>query len=103
MSSNAKNLSEEAIRGGKRTADRSLRTLQQEMEHENFADETPGGRLQRVLKIYRGIKPILVVVGSLPVVPATWRAAIVMFNQALEALALSGPEIAAQFKAGKDI
>ena len=43
------------------------------------------------------------VLGALPLIPSTWRAAIVMFTQALESLSLVGGDITAQFKAGKDL
>ena len=33
-----------------------------------------------MLKIYRDIKPVFAIIGSLPLVPSTWRAAIVMFT-----------------------
>lgn len=109
MSTNPKDLnpkesSESTIKTSKRSVDASLRALQKEMEQENtLVQETPVGRLQRVLKIYRGIKPLLSVISTLPLIPTTWRAAIVMFNQALEALSGVSGEITAQFKAGKDL
>jgi hypothetical protein len=109
MSTNPKDLnpkesSETTIKASKRTVDASLRNLQKEMEQENtLVQETPVGRLQRVIKIYRGIKPLLSVISTLPLIPTTWRAAIVMFNQALEALAISAPDVTADFKAGKDL
>ena len=109
MSTNPKDLnpkesSETIIRSSKRSVDASLRNLQKEMEQENtLVLETPSGRLQRVLKIYRSIKPLLAVLSTLPLIPATWRAAIVMFTQALEAMATSAPDLSAQFKAGKDL
>jgi hypothetical protein len=56
-----------------------------------------------VLKIYRGIKPVLAVLSALPLIPSTWRAALVMFDQALEALSGVGGEVVASFKAGKDL
>lgn len=97
--------SEAAIKSSKKTIDRNIRTLMQEMEHENtLLPETPSGKLQRVLKIYRGIKPMLTVISTLPLIPSTWRAAVVMFNQALEALSLAGiGEVTAEFKGGKDL
>jgi gentisate 1,2-dioxygenase len=109
MSTNTKDLnpkesSETTIKTSKRSVDASLRALQKEMEQENtLVQETPVGRLQRVLKIYRGIKPLLSVIGTLPLIPTTWRAAIVMFNQALESLSGVSGDITAQFKAGKDL
>jgi len=99
-----KQSSEQAIAKDKKNIDRGVRALLQEMEHENtLVQETPNSRLQRVLKIFRGLKPALAVIGALPLIPANWRAAIAMFVQALDALALVGPEITAEFKAGKDL
>ena len=109
MSTNPKELnpleaSKTVIEKSKRSTDRTLRALQQEMEQENtLVQDTPNGRLQKVLKIYRGIKPVFAVIGSLPLIPSTWRAAIVMFTQALDALTAVGGEITAEFKAGKDL
>src|ERR1044072_3094605 len=109
MSTNPKDLnptasSESTIKSSRRAVDASLRNLQKEMEQENtLVQETPVGRLQRVLKIYRGIKPLLAVLSTLPLIPSTWAAASVRFNQALEALAISAPDVTAHFKAGKDL
>ena len=109
MSTNPKDLnpkesSETTIAKSKKSVDRSIRTLMQEMEHENtLVQDTPVGRLQRVLKIFRGVRPLFTVLGSLPLIPSTWRAAIVMFTQALDALTAVGGDITAQFKAGKDL
>ncbi|MDP9176969.1 MAG: hypothetical protein M3O61_04750 [Gemmatimonadota bacterium] len=101
---NPKESSETHIKASKRSVDASLRNLQKEMEQENtLVQETPAGRLQRVLKIFRSIKPLFAVLGSLPLIPSTWRAAIVMFTQALDALAIVAPEVTAEFKAGKDL
>ena len=96
--------SDAAIKANKRAIDRNVRMLVQEMEHDNsLVAETPTSKLQRVLKMYRQIKPLLSLVATLPLIPSTWRAALVMFNQALEALSLSGAEVSAEFKAGKDL
>lgn len=109
MSTHSKDLdpkqsSEAAISKSKRSVDRSIRSLMQEMEHENtLVQESALARLQRVLKIFRGLKPLFAVLGSLPLIPATWRAALAMFVQALDALALVGPDFTADFKAGKDL
>ncbi|HJQ37361.1 MAG TPA: hypothetical protein VKB93_09500 [Thermoanaerobaculia bacterium] len=109
MSTNPKHLdpleaSKTMIEKTKRSTDRTLRALNVDMEQENtLVQDTPNGRLQKVLKIYRGIKPVLSVIGSLPLIPSTWRAAIVMFTQALDALTAVGGEITAEFKAGKDL
>ena len=109
MTTNLNNLdpkksSEDIIKTGKRSIDASLRNLNKEMEQENtLVQETPASRFQRVVKIYRSIKPLLTTISVLPLIPATWRAGLVMFNQALEALSASAPDITAQFKAGKDL
>lgn len=88
----------------KESVNGSIRTLLQEMKHEETpAAETPVTRLQRVLKIYFGIKPLLAALAVFPFIPATWRKSVVLFTQALEALALSAPEVTAAFKAGKDL
>ena len=109
MSTNPKELnpieaSKEMIAKSKRNTDRTLRALNVDMEQENtLVQDTPNTRLQKVLKIYRGIKPVFAVIGALPLIPSTWRAAIVMFTQALDALSIVGGDITAQFKAGKDL
>jgi len=104
MTTNPKELSETIIRANKRAIDRSVRTMQTDMEHENtLVAETPVSKLQKVLKIYRSIKPLLAVLSTIPLIPSNWRAAVVIFNQALEALSGAGADITAQFKAGKDL
>ena len=104
MSTNSREVSETTLARSKKSVDRSIRALMQEMEHENtLVQESPVSTLQRVLKIHRGIKPLFAVLGALPLIPSTWRAAIVMFNQALEALAFVAPDVTAEFKAGKDL
>lgn len=109
MSTNPKELnpfesSKTMIEKSKRSTDRTLRALQQEMEQENtLVQDTPNGRLQKVLKIWRGIKPVFTVIGSLPLIPSTWRGMIIVFTQALDALSAVGGDITAQFKAGKDL
>lgn len=109
MSTNPKHLdtieaTKTMIEKSKRSTDRTLRALNLEMEQENtLVQDSPNTRLQKVLKIYRGIKPVITVIGALPLIPSTWRAAIVMFTQALDALAAVGGEITAEFKAGKDL
>ena len=104
MSTKPIELSEMVIKSSKRTVGRSIRTLMQELESENtLVAESPLSRFQKVLKIYRGIKPLFAVLGTLPLIPSTWRAAIVMFEKALEGLSGVSGEITGQFKAGKDV
>ena len=99
MSTNPKDLrpSEKSVNG-------SIRTLLQELKHEEtVAAESPASRLQRVLKIYSGLKPLLAALAVFPFIPTAWRKSLVLFTQALEALSLSAPEVTAAFKAGKDL
>jgi hypothetical protein len=109
MSTNAKDLhpmqlSEAAITKSKKTVDRSVRNVMQEMQFENtLAAESPTTRLQKVLKIYRSIKPMLAVIGALPLLPSNWRSTFIVFTQALESLSQVGGELTADFKAGKDL
>lgn len=105
MSANSNELTSEVlIKTNKKSVDQSVRMLMQELEHENtLLAETPATRFRKVLKIYRGIKPVLAVISALPLIPSTWRAAIVMFDQALDALSGDSGEIVASFKAGKDL
>ncbi|HYK05947.1 MAG TPA: hypothetical protein VE974_29660 [Thermoanaerobaculia bacterium] len=109
MSTNPKDLnpkqnSEATIAKSRKVVDRSLRALMQEMEHENtLIQESPTARLQKVLKIFRGTKPLFAVLSSLPLLPTTWRASIVMLTQALDALAVAAPAVTGAFKAGKDL
>ena len=105
MSTNTNHQASEAIiQSNKKIIDRGVRTLMAEMEHENtLAAESPVTRFQKVLKIYRGIKPLFKILSTLPLVPPTWRAAVVMFDQALEALSGVSGELIEPFKAGKDL
>ena len=84
----------------RQSVDRNMKALQSAMQNEDLtAQQTPNGRVQRVLKIYGNIKPLLALLSSLAVVPASWRTAIITFTMALDDLAIAGNA----FKAGKDI
>jgi hypothetical protein len=103
-SKTASTSSSETIAQSRKSVDRRVRALMQDMEHENtLVQESPTNRLQRVLKIFRGVKPALLVISTLPLVPGNWRAAIVMFLQALDGLNSIAPGFTLEFKAGKDL
>jgi hypothetical protein len=88
------------INKNRKSVDRGIRTMMNRMENENTAaPETPNSRVQRVLEMYRSVKPALAAISILPIIPLTWRTAILMFNQALDGLAVASNS----FKAGKDI
>ena len=58
---------------------------------------------EKVLNIYRGVKPLFAMLATLLLIPSIWRAAITMLDQAPEALPNDGGDIVVQFKAGKDL
>ena len=93
------------VDANKQEIDASVRELQsEEMEQENtLVQETPIGKLQRVLKAYGGVKKLLSVLSKFPFIPPLWRTGIAILSQALEALAASSDEVTAAFKAGKDL
>jgi hypothetical protein len=84
--------------------DKAVKTLNiADMEQENaLLPANLVGRAQQLVKVYSSIKPLLTVVASLPIIPATWRAALTIFTQAVEAV-VSSPEVNPDFKAGKDL
>jgi hypothetical protein len=93
---------EALIRKEKKAVDRSVNALLAQMGNENtLLPETPMGIVQRVVKIYRGARPALVLIRKLPLVPATWSATIDFLVRGLDAL--SALDIPVAFKAGKDI
>jgi len=58
--------------------------------------QTAADRAQRLMTTYAGVRPILLALSSIPLVPETWRAAISVFVASLDG-------ITASFKAGKDL
>jgi hypothetical protein len=58
--------------------------------------QTPADRAQRLMTTYAGVRPILLALASVPLVPETWRAAITVFVASLDG-------VTATFKAGKDL
>jgi hypothetical protein len=93
---------EALILKAKKEIDRDIRALNSLMEHENtLLPQSPLRLLQRVLKIYAGIKPLLALLANLPVIPATWSGAIGMFIRALDAVA--AVDVTTEFKAGRDL
>jgi hypothetical protein len=60
-------------------------------------------RVQRVLNVYRSVRPFLMAITTLALIPKKWRTAISIFVQALEALSNAEPSKQSGFKAGKDL
>lgn len=104
MTTDPKTRTEELILDATASIDPGLHALLAEMEQEHtLVPETPLAKLQKVVKIFRGIQPLLTVLATLPILPPTWRSAIHMLVQALESLAIASPQVIAEFKAGKDL
>jgi hypothetical protein len=94
--------------------------METEMEIErNAIADTPKGRVQRLIKIYASVKPLLLALSTLVLIPATWRSGIKVFIGALDAVAVVAPQLGTgeagdvvkiddpqtvpDFKAGKDL
>jgi hypothetical protein len=53
--------------------------------------ESLSSRVDRVLRIYKALIPFLTALASIPLIPPTWRAALIAFLQALDLLAAATP------------
>ena len=93
----------------------AIATGEMEMENAAIAD-TPNGRIQRLVNIYDGIKPLLLALSTLVILPPSWRDGIKLFVGALDAVAIVAPQFdpgeiitiddpqpVPEFKAGKDL
>lgn len=64
----------------------SIRTLNLEAEHTIQPASMPT-LIQRLVTLYRGLRPLLMALATLPFIPASWRAALAAFLGVLEAVA----------------
>lgn len=99
-------LADKMIRKEQKSGDKRAAALLTELGNENMLlPQSTLGVVKRVLKIYRGVRPVLSVLAQLPIVPPTWTGLVMAFMRALDAL--DSPEvigdISAKFKAGKDL
>ena len=62
-------------------------------------ENPPTSKTGRLLTIYQGVKPLLVVLTTIVLIPLTWRTALSIFIDALDTVAGD----LAEFKAGKDL
>ena len=67
------------------------------------ADSSFGAAVAHLVKVYGGIKPLLTVLASLPIIPANWRNVLATFVVALDTVASRAGSVDADFKAGKDL
>jgi hypothetical protein len=95
----------------------TIETGAMEIESSAIAD-TPHRRVQRLVNIYASVKPLLLAISTLVILPPSWRDGIKLFVGALDAVAAVGaapqfsaaeiveiddPRQAPEFKAGKDL
>ncbi|HSY49311.1 MAG TPA: hypothetical protein VLC46_10905 [Thermoanaerobaculia bacterium] len=71
-------------------------SLDEDGEGAVAAPQTAAERAQRLMTMYAGVRPILLALASVPLVPAAWRSAISVF-----VITLDG--VTDTFKAGKDL
>ena len=84
--------------------DASVRRAVSSLEHENtLLAMSPIAVLQRLLKVYKNLKPLLVFLTTFPLVPQSVRTGIGLLLQMLESVVTVTPEIVSRFKAGKDL
>ena len=99
-------ISDALIRKEQQNGDERVAGVLAELENETIlVPQTALSAIKRVLKIYRGVKPVLGLLVKLPIVPSHWSALLAAFMNALDTLdspAVIG-EITTKFKAGKDL
>ncbi len=84
--------------------DSSVRRAVSALEHENTVmAASPAATFQRLLKVYKGLKPLLAFLTTFPLVPHSVRTGIGLLVQTLEAVSELAVPLTAQFKAGKDL
>lgn len=88
----------------KRRLNAAVRETMASLENENpLIADSPNVLLQRALKVFTGLEPLLAFLTSFPILPQTWRTGLTMLIQAMDALAQVGPQVTVQFKAGRDL
>ncbi len=61
------------------------------------------GHVQRAVRIYTAVRPLLTVLATLPLLLPTWRSGLTSLTKALDAVAAGVDGISARFKAGRDL
>jgi hypothetical protein len=88
----------------KKRINAEVRTTMSSLEQQRaVAADTPNSRLQRLLMIYNGLKPLLVFLSTFGLLPRPWRKGIEALIAGLESLTAIGPEVVLRFKAGRDL
>ena len=74
------------------------------LEHENTVlAQSPIAVFQRLLKVYKQLKPLLVFLTTFPLVPQSIRTGVGLLVQMLDSVSEAGPTLTTWFKAGKDL
>ena len=117
MSTNYNDMEHHAATQAHSTITASVSTIGTgDMEMETTAlGDTPGARLQRFVKVYGSIKPLLTTLSTLVIIPPSWRVGLTVFLQAIESVVAIAPQLdpgivkiddpqpVPDFKAGKDL
>jgi hypothetical protein len=83
--------------------DRGLRGLKNIEAENTLLPESFDGHVQRAVRIYIAVRPLLTVLATLPLLPPSWRSGLTLFTKALDAVAAGVDGISANFKAGRDL
>jgi hypothetical protein len=68
----------------------SIRSLELEgLPQQTAVADTLESQLQRLVRVYAGVKPLLAVIATMPLLPHYWRVALALFAGTLDAVAAS--------------
>jgi hypothetical protein len=88
----------------RKKVDACVRSAMASLEQEDVAAaDTPNSRFQRLLQIFRTLRPLFTFLLGFPFIPQLWRSGLGVVVQLLESLAKDGTNVTVQFKAGKDL
>jgi hypothetical protein len=76
--------------------DREVKKLDVNAFTSEGAVSTPAGDAQRLSTVFASVRPILLSLAAVPLIPAAWRTALRVFVNTLD-------QVTAAFKAGKDL
>jgi hypothetical protein len=76
--------------------DDSINTLHAELNQINTVADTPGSRIEQLAMIFDRVKPLLMLLAALHIIPTPWQTALAELSAATQA-------ITEEFKAGKDL
>ena len=83
--------------------DRSIRQLKDFEQENTLLPETLTGAVERLVRIYDAVRPLLTMLALAPFLPPSWRKVIGALSSALAAVAAGADAGSAEFKAGKDL